>query len=603
MAFSSGGKSNQAWRIFLIIGILVLLASSFKESMQVLETPEKIVSAFPIDSMNAVVDSSIEMLQTSQEIGSAGSIVENSSIEMLRLSEELGSAMPTNSTFENSVGWLKSRGRNSNANETLMTFEYVQNLILNNDPNYGNVLKQTLCPEESTFMNWQSREEEKNLDFVKSLAARLIFLVLHEHQYGPARKEALARQRKTEKERLDFFRENKLGLFDYECDSDTKYLVVEFQTQGGFGQTVKKGYNPIQLGYSLGRVVIYKQFHRNANRLADCPRRDMQCMFLPMSPCVLELPNQTSSYRVITNEDFVKYYKYNISLSEELLSQRVLLYTPSGYDLAPPAHVKERYIEDISRLFVRLKRDFAVIDGGTDHPWNVDEELLEQVYALLRKKKWFVNKAPLLYQMRPNLKAQREVDRLMKKALPEDFDPDKSLGLAIRDGDKCRKESECMPFENYMEMLNEFSIKRTLARKSINVTDAQTNGTITNVTSLYDTIVLTSECKHMLDARFNFTHKVPFRFVVNEEDVAQGKGQAFIVKKIADEVMLASFVSFKLQMMSESAIVNGCSNFHRLILESRKIGCSKPKHYYTETLNQNDNPKFRMKCGMYIANI
>mmetsp|Transcript_16595 Transcript_16595/g.25089 ORF Transcript_16595/g.25089 Transcript_16595/m.25089 type:complete len:179 (+) Transcript_16595:59-595(+) len=176
MAFSLGGKRNQTWRMLLIIGILVLFARSFKASIEVLETPKKIVSAFRIDSTSAV---------------------ENSSIEMLRTSEEIDSAMPTKFTFENSVGWLKSRGRHSNANETLMTFEYVQNLILNNDPNYGNVLKQTLCPEESTFMNWQSREEAKNLDFIKSLAARLIFLVLHEHQYGPARKEALARREKN----------------------------------------------------------------------------------------------------------------------------------------------------------------------------------------------------------------------------------------------------------------------------------------------------------------------------------------------------------------------------------------------------------------------
>ena len=46
----------------------------------------------------------------------------------------------------------------------------------------------------------------------------------------------------------------------------------------------------------------------------------------------------------------------------------------------------------------------------------------------------------------------------------------------------------------------------------------------------------------------------------------------------------------------------GDSNFHKHVINNlRAMGFAKQKHGYLETLNQNEDPKYRMRCGMRIS--
>ena len=111
----------------------------------------------------------------------------------------------------------------------------------------------------------------------------------------------------------------------------------------------------------------------------------------------------------------------------------------------------------------------------------------------------------------------------------------------------------------------------------------------------------------MMDARFNYTERkdFPFRIIANDEDVVQGTGRPRLywgaregLKITPDLVMLSSLVAIKLQMLSESTVLNLCSNFHKMMLSVLQVGGSRSKQNYLEGLKDNDNPKFRMRCGL-----
>ena len=156
----------------------------------------------------------------------------------------------------------------------------------------------------------------------------------------------------------------------------------------------------------------------------------------------------------------------------------------------------------------------------------------------------------------------------------------------------------------------------------------------------YDTVVLTSDSREMVEARFNYTftskknshddHDLngrdsdsdsdssvvtsttntsspqpthpdfPFRFLVNEQDPLQGHGKPQGYKDQADAIMISSVAAMRMQMLAQTTILNTCSNFHRLAEVFYLAGCGMAKNPYFEWLQENNNPDFHMKCGMGI---
>ncbi len=130
-----------------------------------------------------------------------------------------------------------------------------------------------------------------------------------------------------------------------------------------------------------------------------------------------------------------------------------------------------------------------------------------------------------------------------------------------------------------MQVVREFGIKRSKARH--NTTAAAEDETETeralevDEELLYDTVILTTESKEILESRLRYVpsnESFPYEFVVNEEDVGQGSGnpnaftRTFGENKFdADDVMISSMVSLKMQLHADSLLLNSCSNFHVLI--------------------------------------
>lgn len=443
--------------------------------------------------------------------------------------------------FNNTRAWLTS-ARLGNANESLVTLDYVHKLILNTSPLHilrgsREVLGQALGFPESRFMNWEKDES------ATQLAYRLAFLALHENQYGPAREEARSRiKRRRDPASSRVLAENSVGPFDFECDPGRKYLIADYGARrNGFGYTTLRFINNLLAAVSSGRVLISRG--RRGNKLNSCPRHDLQCTFLPLSPCVLT-SNDVDGGATIDLEQFKSLMTHGEVGDAAFDDAKVLVFRDVGWQYGNSSpHLMQRMKQLVTRLLGQ--QHFTSSEGKSEviQQLGLTDERIEHAYKIMATE-WFLQQTTWSYIMRPNVMARAEIDRLVTNALPIDFNPESSIGLAIRSGDKCIRESQCMPFDNYMDLVKVLSANRTAARAD------------TTENARYDTIVLTSEDKTMLEARFNYTSRpdFPFRFVVNVEDVAQGHGSAGAYGERADDIMISSLTSAKLQLLSESVV-------------------------------------------------
>lgn len=150
-----------------------------------------------------------------------------------------------------------------------------------------------------------------------------------------------------------------------------------------------------------------------------------------------------------------------------------------------------------------------------------------------------------------------------------------------------------MSFAMYMQLAQEMATKRTHQRRA----QEGENSAIYDQELLYNTIMVSSDSKSMINARFNYTtnNSFPFRIIANDWDIGQGHGKpAFFTD--ANAVMISSMVALKMQLHPETLIYNSCSNFHKLITLFFK-GCGRSEDGHYESLLENDNKAFHMKCA------
>jgi hypothetical protein len=93
--------------------------------------------------------------------------------------------------------------------------------------------------------------------------------------------------------------------------------------------------------------------------------------------------------------------------------------------------------------------------------------------------------------------------------------------------------------------------------------------------------------------------------IINPNDVLQGHGRPKWYEGNADAIMISSLSVLKLQLQANVMLLNGCSNFHLLLLEMMKAGCGADPNYFQEleTLNEIQDPKYRICCARSQDNI
>jgi hypothetical protein len=526
----------------------------------------------------------------------ATAVVEEINIDNPHFSEEIDASIyPRACMIHNTRRWLEGT-RISNA-DTNMTDEYLDHLInttrLLNHPDP--ITAMTICHRNSTFRsptvitNWDLTNE----DLLTEWQFRLTYLAIHHHMHKPALLELQAR-------RDCGTPIPNVGNMDFECKNAT--FLVSNVASSGLGASFRLGaVASLWMGIATNRITVFinnstvgPKFLRMPWPLAGCDRKDLQCFFLPPTPCVLTLEDIQNA--TVLPEENARDLRRSGVIKSEYQQQRILIVetrtnTPIGKYRIQIAVREGLYknamsmIDDISdpqqKAFLQTaaKRilDSDQLDGASK-PTQLTGNFTHYGYTM---KTTHFPHAFLLYAMRPNIAYQAWSNDIVATALPDDLDPNTVIGLPVRGSDKCRSESICLKYELYMELIqwtHDSMFKNST--KAIKVILTTEDGGIFNSTKAYQT-------------RDDF----PFEFLTNDQDVLQGSGAPRDYKDQADSVMLMTIVALKMQLHGRVVYGNCCSNFHLMLFDMLREGCGAHKSPILSCLQEHPDRRFNICCG------
>mmetsp|Transcript_29999 Transcript_29999/g.82308 ORF Transcript_29999/g.82308 Transcript_29999/m.82308 type:complete len:472 (+) Transcript_29999:56-1471(+) len=184
--------------------------------------------------------------------------------------------------------------------------------------------------------------------------------------------------------------------------------------------------------------------------------------------------------------------------------------------------------------------------------------------------------AAYLFFLRLTDRARAVVEDALRASLPKDFRPDRAIAMPIRgSSDKCGHESQCLSFEQYMQLAE------AIRNYDPNVRD----------------IIFTSDNATMTDSARRFDNSTSrWRFIFNARDAEGRQGWRGTFSTLETQTLI-SITSLHLQLRGKYYILNGNSHWHQLI--GRLVsegGCQFVTDPMVVWLDQQDN-KFRL-CGI-----
>ena len=146
--------------------------------------------------------------------------------------------------------------------------------------------------------------------------------------------------------------------------------------------------------------------------------------------------------------------------------------------------------------------------------------------------------ATLAYYLRPNAKIRQQIDKRLRQSLPDDIDPDRTIGVPIRRSDKCYGhtlegsaggELDCPPLDEYLDGVKHFL----------------------DFDPLVENIIVTSEEKTACDEFVVLLKKeLPqLRVILNVGDVQQGTGSGSKLESYVEQASNADVVASALTSM------------------------------------------------------
>lgn len=348
----------------------------------------------------------------------------------------------------NSIDWLEGP-RHGNSDEEGLSFGTAPEAMpsfsaISSINNLRSVLHQSLCHNQSALLSLDSSisliSEERA---VHLWTARLLYLVVYEHQHRPAFPEAEARS-KINTQCMQAAREKDICSFDFECPS-AKFLVVSFY-KNGIGANMRLGAVPaLEAGIASGRVVVFVDdaatgpaFLQEPWTLASCDhRRDAQCFFRAATPCVLTANELASAYTLKKGE-MRRLFRHGL-VPDDRVDDRVLILHLSFRPQRQPENLRTVLHNRSTAFIERLVASDANLVSPELLYKAADAILHEEESAVPRTTKFNYYGAGsqifhslLLYAMRPNPGAAAKMDAILHEVIPDDFSATSALGLPIR---------------------------------------------------------------------------------------------------------------------------------------------------------------------------
>jgi hypothetical protein len=311
------------------------------------------------------------------------------------------------------------------------------------------ILEQSVCDTQSPFLSYTMEDNRNKLRtpegeraVLRRWTARLLYLVVHEHQHRPAVLEAEQRTKDEYSQHLcpQSARDYGIGAFDFECPA-AKFLVVSFY-KNGIGANLRLAAVPaLMVGIATGRVVLFVNhattgpaFVREPWMLASCDRRrDSQCFFRPASPCVLTDDELESAYTLQRGE-MRRVFKFGQE-PEQHAEDRVLILHLSFRPQRQPENLRTVLHNRTTALIQRLVAADNQLPSAL--LYKAAGTILEEDEPPTTAFNYYgagsqIFHSLLLYAMRPNARAAGQLDAILHEVLPSDFVADDSLGLPIR---------------------------------------------------------------------------------------------------------------------------------------------------------------------------
>ena len=156
-------------------------------------------------------------------------------------------------------------------------------------------------------------------------------------------------------------------------------------------------------------------------------------MFMPLSPCVLTHEDMTNAVQ-LPHDALLDLRRTGI-LNETYANEKVLVVESNNLHTQPKG-IREAFINKITSLCNRTMTNVSIgeQEDSSSKPWNLDDASLQKVkdYLLDPANIWTPWIAAAMYALRPNSYLEGELDGILQKSVPEDFDPTSAIGIPIR---------------------------------------------------------------------------------------------------------------------------------------------------------------------------
>lgn len=541
----------------------------------------------------------------------------------------------------NTDEWLNDNGNRTSNSDVGFTPELVDTLMVG--PTHleqlSQLLEQTLCHPDGILRNVSPQQQQQqssssiNIDnnnqrgmtddwTVVGWYQRFLYLAIHWRFHQPALEEYRRRKQCLQIDTQQgtshvqsFMDRHKIGPMDYECVHGTKYLVIPVGSIG-FGAFLNTQASlTILLALQSGRVPIFSvqsffYWQKRYGRTTDpwllapthCDRKDLQCYFLPPSPCTVT--RQEIMDAPIWGSDGKEqgwFGRNKLILPPELEHHRVVVVNP-GLSNKPSVTPQLRNITStvIQELLDEWKERHQQQQQGGGRGRNAPAGLSwsdEDWRAMDIAQKWLIEKGEsdpdgllrhvYTYLLRPTPHYKNMLGQQLANILPADLDPSQTVGFAIRGSDKCIKESTCLPFNRYMELATDVAYPSLLSREGNEDGGHQQQQ---QQQQHRPKLIMTTEDPGIFNQSLAYQRNTsfPFEFVVNDQDNMQGSGFPREFKDDGENTIISSLLALQMHLSAGRVYLNCCSNFHGVLSQLLWGQCGAVRHGLSFAFDNND---------------
>lgn len=443
------------------------------------------------------------------------------------------------------------------------------------------LFQQTICHEKSPFKAVAEQTPPVPLEQrAEEWYQRFFYLALHWGFHRPALPEYQARKECQDDDNLrwrleDFQQKHGIKNLDFECPN-AKFVISPIG-HIGFGAFINTQVcMTILIALRTGRIPIFTSQSLYPWQKGDTDPwllapthcdKDLQCYYMPMTPCVLLLDDIRNSTRYGSTTKEQRWLRVNVDIPAAMTNDRVVAINSGlqskGHETVEIRNITSIIVQELMDEWILQQRD----DDTSGNFWSKEDWKAMDV-----AKQWMVDKFQddayglmrqmYVYFLRLNPQYKAVLENRSSALVPQDYKPSNSVGVAIRGSDKCQKESTCLPFSRYMELMTDVvypSFENPSTRPRL---------------------ILTTEDPSIFNKSLPFQQNAsfPFEFLVNDEDNMQGSGFPKDFRDQGENTIVSTMTALQLHLTPSQVYLNCCSNFHAVIRNLISAQCGAVRH-------------------------